>query len=130
VQPGREKPLDVAAAARPLQARSDLPSLDDDERRQLVDGEALDEIRPFFARDAVQPERAVVPAALQDLSEEALDSPALAGEGGVEEDEPRLAVRGATRRDDRVYDAPPSTYRERRAKPRQNACLFPTADIP
>ena len=46
MQPRSEEALDLAAAARALEAGTDGLPLHDDERRQRVDAEALDEVGP------------------------------------------------------------------------------------
>ena len=89
-EPGREERLDLPAAARFLELRPDLLRLDDDERGQLDDAEALGEVGPLLVVDAVERERPVVAAALEDLREEALDAAAVPGQVRVEEDEPGL----------------------------------------
>ena len=61
-------------------------------------------LRPFFLRDPEDRERAVVATPLQDLGEEALDPPAMAGQGRMEEDEPWLFSQWGN---GHCHDAPP-----------------------
>ena len=61
---------------------------DDEERRNLVDPEALDQVRMLVHIDRVEHERRVVLASLEHLGDEALDATAAAADPGVEEDEP------------------------------------------
>src|SRR5215218_1238551 len=89
-QPGLEEPLDVAAAARLLEPCQDPLALDDVERRHALEVEALGQIGSLLAVDAVDLERFVIPALLQDLGEEPVHAPAPPGLRRVEEDEPRL----------------------------------------
>ena len=88
--------LDLTAAARPLEVSAHGLPLDDDERRHRCDPEAFDEVWPLFLGDTVELERLVVPASLQNLSEESLGTPAGAGHTRVEEDQVRA---GAARTD-------------------------------
>jgi predicted oxidoreductase len=93
VEPGSEKALDLPAAARALEAGADDLVLDDDEGRHRVDPKALDEVGALLLVDAVELERAVVPAALEHLREEPFGTTAGAGNGRIEEHQPRLGVR-------------------------------------
>ena len=79
MQPGSEEALDLAAAARALEPRADDFVLHDDKRRHRLDAEPLHEIGPFLLVDSVQPERAVVPPALQHLRQEPLGATTGAG---------------------------------------------------
>src|SRR5581483_1748448 len=89
VQPGLEHVFDLAAPARVLEATLHAPVGDDEQRRYLLDAEALDEIGSLVDVDLVEDEGAVVLAPLEDLRDEALDAPAPSAELRVEEDEPR-----------------------------------------
>src|SRR5204862_5829717 len=104
LQPGREEALDLATAARPLEAGPHDLVLDDDERRHRLHAEALHEVGTLFLVDAIEPERAVVAAALKNLGEEPFDAPAGAGDGRIEEHQARLLRAGDSGGD----DAPPS----------------------
>src|SRR5260221_10946633 len=95
LEPGREEPFDLAAAARPLEACAHDLVLDDDERRHRPDAEPFDEIRALALVDPVQLERAVVSSALEHLREEALGAAARSRDRRVEEDQPRLVLGGA-----------------------------------
>src|SRR5205085_11602610 len=108
VQPGRKESLDVAAPARAREPASHLVPLDDHERRHLLDREPLHEVGPFLLRDAVERERAVVPPALEDLRQEALDPATLARERRVEVDEARFDGSLALHQSARPHDVPPS----------------------
>src|SRR5207245_6403376 len=70
LQPRAEAALDVTAAPRLAERSADAPVLDDDERRDPVHAEALEELGVFLLGDAMQHEGLVIPAALQDLGEE------------------------------------------------------------
>src|SRR5262245_35288094 len=104
VKPGGEEAFDVAAAARLLEAACDGAALDDDQRRHGLDAEPLQQVRALLLRDPHDMERAMVPAALQHLRQEALDPPTMAGQCRVEEDEPRLLYQGWA---SRCHVAPP-----------------------
>src|SRR5581483_630484 len=88
VQPGPEHVFDVAAAARVREPALDAAVGDDEQRRHLVDAEALDEVGALVDVDLVEDEGAVVLPPLEDLRDEALDAPAPSGELRVEEHEP------------------------------------------
>jgi len=59
-QPGREQPLDVAAAARARKAVPDPLVLDHDDRRYLFDPEALGQLGVLVDVDVEQLEGVVV----------------------------------------------------------------------
>src|SRR5215212_10456637 len=90
VQPGGEEPFDVAAAARRLEPPRHCLALDDDQRRHRLDPEVLEEIRTLFLGHADDLERPVVAATLENLREEPLDTPTMAGQCRMEEDEAGL----------------------------------------
>src|SRR5690349_966474 len=92
VQPRGEEPLDVAAAAGPLEASGDGAPLHHDERRDGVDVEALEQIRALFFGDPHHLERAMVAPTLQHLRQESLHTPTIARECRVEEDKPGLLL--------------------------------------
>src|SRR5436190_4008498 len=92
VQPGRQELLDVAAAARTCEPAPDRLSFHDYERRHLVHGEPLEQVRPFLLRDAENLEGAVVSTALENLGQEALHPAAVPGQARVEEDEARFLL--------------------------------------
>ena len=79
--------LDLAAPARRLEPSLDGLLLDDDERGNVVDVEALEEVRTLSLLDPIEVEGPVVLPALEHLREEALRSAACAGAGRVEVDE-------------------------------------------
>src|SRR5581483_4635753 len=88
-QPGREQRLDLAAVARRAQPGPDPAAVDDEQRRDRVDPEAADEVRPLLRRDSVQPERLVVSPALEDLRDVRVDLATAATRLRVEEHEAR-----------------------------------------
>src|SRR5687768_10758294 len=65
-------------------------ALDDDDRGNGVDPEALDELGTDVLVDDVEAERAVIPPALEYLREEALDAPAVPRPRRGEKEELRL----------------------------------------
>src|SRR3954452_24419961 len=92
LQPGGEEALDVAAAARPHEAAGDRTPLHDDQGRQRLDLEVLQQVRAFFLRNADVLERPVVAPSLQHLGKEPLYTSTMTGQCRVEEDEPRLLL--------------------------------------
>src|ERR671936_558482 len=94
MEPGLKERLDVAAAARLFESRAHAAALDDEQRRDPVDLEALEELGMLVGVHPVQPERFVVVALLQHLGEESLDAPAAPRRRRVEEDESRAARGG------------------------------------
>ena len=89
LQPGLECSFDVAAAAWPIETGLDARVRDHAERRVVADPEPLREIRPRVHVDPDHVKGLVVPASLQHLSEEAVDTPRGAVGLGVEEQQPR-----------------------------------------
>lgn len=71
-EPGGEEERDLRAAAWLDQARADSTTFDDDERRDLLDAEPLEQIRAFLLDDVLDHERLMVPPALEDLGEKAV----------------------------------------------------------
>jgi hypothetical protein len=71
-QPGRQGLGDLGTAARPIEARPNTLVLDDDERRDLVDHETLDQFRMPVGVDSTQVKRLMVAAPLEYLSQEPL----------------------------------------------------------
>jgi ferritin-like metal-binding protein YciE len=90
LEPGSEEALDLATAARPLEPRPHELPLHDDECRHGLDAETFDQVGALDLVDAIEPERAVVAAALQYLRQESLHTAAVARDGRVEKDEPGL----------------------------------------
>ena len=90
LEPGLQEAFDVAAATGSLEAPGDPAAVDDDERRHRLDLEVLEQIRALFLGDMDDVERPVVPSPLQNLSEEPLDAPTMAGQCRVKEDQPGL----------------------------------------
>ena len=88
-QPGSEQLLDLAAAARLVEPRAHGAFLNDDECREVLDAEALDQLGMLILVDEDDAERGVVPASLQHLREESLHAAALARKRRGEEDQPR-----------------------------------------
>src|SRR5205814_2241455 len=84
----------TGTAARPLEAGPHDLVLDDDERRHRLHAEAPHEVGALLLVDAIEPERAVVAAALKNLGEEPFDAPAGAGDGRIEEHQARLLRAG------------------------------------
>jgi len=89
-KPGSEQRLYLPAAAGPLETRSFQVICDDDERREHAHIEAPHDVRLQLLVDDVEAERPVIAAALQHLREEAFDAPTVSGDGGGEEQQPRL----------------------------------------
>jgi hypothetical protein len=71
------------------EAVTDAPVGDDEERRNLVDPEALGQVRMLVHIDRLEHERCVVVASLEHLGDEALDATAAPAHPGVEENETR-----------------------------------------
>jgi hypothetical protein len=82
--------LDLGTAVRLLEPTSDPFSVDHDDRRQLFDREAPNELGPLFCLYAAQDEGVVVSSRLQHLREKGLHSAAPSRGFRVEEDELRL----------------------------------------
>jgi hypothetical protein len=89
-QPWCEQELDLGTAVRLLEPTSDPFSVDHDDRRQLFDREAPNELGPLFCLYAVQDEGVVVSSRLEHLREKGLHSAAPSRGFRVEEDELRL----------------------------------------
>jgi len=87
VEPWGKEVLDLAAPARRLEPSLDGLLLDNDERGNVVDVEALEQVRVLSLLDAVEVEGPVVLPALEHLREEPFGSAACAGAGRVEVDE-------------------------------------------
>src|SRR4051812_2674976 len=64
VQPGRERGLDLSAAAGISEAHANSLVIDHEQGRKMVNGEALGELRAKVGVDALQAEGVVVVAAL------------------------------------------------------------------
>src|SRR5256885_15444410 len=77
VEPGRQEPLDVPAAARPLEASCDGSAFHDDQRGEGLDPEALEQVGVLLLGHTDDVERAMVPPALEHLREESLHTPAM-----------------------------------------------------
>jgi hypothetical protein len=92
LQPGGEEALDVAAAARPLEAPRDGTPLHDDQGRHRLDLEVLQQVRALLLRDADDLERPVVAPSLQHLGKEPLHTSTMSGQCRVEEDQPGLLL--------------------------------------
>jgi hypothetical protein len=80
------------------EAAANAPVGDDEERWNLVDPEALDQVRPLVHIDRVEQESSVVLAPLEHLGDEALDTTGASAHPGVEENETRPGRRA--QRDD------------------------------
>ena len=77
-EPGGEEERDLRAAAWLDEARADSASFDDEERRDLLDAEPLEQIRALLLDDVLDHERLVVPPPLEDLGEKAVHALAAA----------------------------------------------------
>jgi hypothetical protein len=75
------------------EAVADAALGDDEERRHLVDPEALGEVWMLVHVHRVEDERSVIPAPLEYLGDEPFDAAAASAHLGVEEDESRARRR-------------------------------------
>src|SRR5947208_906340 len=85
IKPWREEALDFPAAAGALEASRDGSALHDDQRGDGLDLEAFEQVGPLLLGDPDDVERPVIPAALENLRQESLDSSAMSGDARMEE---------------------------------------------
>src|SRR5215210_6419474 len=103
LEPGREELLDLATAPRRLEPPPDRLVLDDHERWDCLDVEAVEQVGMLLLRDVMQNERVVVLTPLQHLGDEAFDSAAAPRHRRMEEHQawaprtrPRVGLRLAS----------------------------------
>lgn len=113
-EPWSQKVFDVAATLRVRQPGFGPLSVDDDERRDRLDPEALDELLLGVRVDAKDLEGVVIGAPLEYLGNEAFYTPAAAGGQRMKEDEAR-------RSEPRLN----SSFRGGGNQPTANACADP-----
>src|SRR6266404_4444001 len=75
LEPGREHARELAAAARLDDACADTPTVDDEQRGNRSDAEALDEVGALVGIDAHDLERVVVLEPLKHLGEKPVGAP-------------------------------------------------------
>jgi hypothetical protein len=72
MKPGLEKRFDISAAARADQSGPNLFPLDDDQCGERFDLESLEQVGTLLAGNAIELERSVVAATLQNLRQKTL----------------------------------------------------------